>query len=94
MNRTKRHGRKGTGNSLQRNYNSILETTHIVPPSTSPHYSNSATPRPSRIWDIAEQFDIRQDTVSDHVSAIIAKLGAANRTEAVAIALRKHLLKV
>ena len=44
--------------------------------------------------DIARQFGIRQDGVSDHVSAILRKLGAANRTEAVAIALRKHLLKI
>ena len=32
--------------------------------------------------------------VKGHVNTIFAKLGAANRTEAVAIALRKHLLKV
>lgn len=43
--------------------------------------------------DMARQFGIRQDGVNDHVRAILAKLGAANRTEAVAIALRKHLLK-
>ena len=30
----------------------------------------------------------------DHVNAILLKIGAANRTEAVAIALRKHLLKI
>ena len=44
--------------------------------------------------DIAHLFGIRQDGVNDHVRAILAKLGEANRTEAVAIALRKHLLKV
>ena len=44
--------------------------------------------------DIAKLLGIRQDGVNDHVSAILQKLGAANRTEAVAIALRKHLLKV
>ena len=44
--------------------------------------------------DIARQFGIRQDGVNDHVRAILAKIGAANRTEAVAIALRKHLLKI
>ena len=37
---------------------------------------------------------IRQDGVNDHVRAILAKIGAANHTEAVAIALRKHLLKI
>lgn len=42
--------------------------------------------------DIAHQLGIRLDGVNDHVRAILAKIGAANRTEAVAIALRKHLL--
>ena len=44
--------------------------------------------------DIAKQLGIRQDGVNIHVNAILQKIGAANRTEAVAIALRKHLLKV
>ena len=44
--------------------------------------------------DIARQLGIRQDGVNEHVSSILHKLGAANRTEAVAIALRKHLLKI
>ena len=42
--------------------------------------------------DIAQQLGIRQDTVNDHVSSILEKLNAANRTEAVSIAMRKHLL--
>ena len=44
--------------------------------------------------DIARQLGIRQDGVNDHVRAILQKIGAANRTEAVAIAMRKHLLKL
>ena len=43
--------------------------------------------------DISAQLGIRQDRVDEHVAAILTKIGAANRTEAVAIALRKHLLK-
>ena len=43
--------------------------------------------------DIAKQLNIREDSVKEHLTAIFAKLGAANRSEAVAIALRKHLLK-
>jgi len=43
--------------------------------------------------EIAKQFDISTDGVKQHVMAIFKKLGAANRSEAVAIALRKHLLK-
>ena len=43
--------------------------------------------------DIAKQFSIRRSSVKDHLTAIFEKLGAANRSEAVSIALRKHLLK-
>ena len=44
--------------------------------------------------EIAQQLGIRRDSVEDHINALFAKLGAANRAEAVAIALRKHLLKI
>lgn len=44
--------------------------------------------------EIAFQLGISSRSVDEHVNAIIAKIGAANRTEAVAIALRKHLLKL
>ena len=43
--------------------------------------------------DIAKQLGIRRDGVKEHVNAILTKIGASNRTEAVAIARRKHLLK-
>lgn len=43
--------------------------------------------------EIAIQLGIRRDGVDRHVNAILAKVGAANRAEAVAIALRKHLLR-
>lgn len=42
--------------------------------------------------DIAELLHIRIDSVEEHVNGILTKIDAANRTEAVAIALRKHLL--
>ena len=44
--------------------------------------------------DIAKQLGIRRDGVKQHINAILSKIGASNRTEAVAIALRKHLLKI
>ena len=43
--------------------------------------------------DIAKQFSIRRSSVKDNLTAIFKKLGAANRSEAVSIALRKHLLE-
>ena len=44
--------------------------------------------------EIAKQLGISLDMVKEHVETLFQKIGAANRTEAVAIALRKHLLKV
>lgn len=43
--------------------------------------------------DIAELLGLSTESVSEHVGAIRQKIGAANRTEAVAIAMRKYLLK-
>ena len=43
---------------------------------------------------IAAKLGISAYTVNQHLDAIRKKLGAANRAEAVAIALRKHLLKI
>ena len=42
--------------------------------------------------DIAKQLGISVDMVKEHVESLFQKIGAANRTEAVAIAFRKHLL--
>ena len=44
--------------------------------------------------DIATELGIREDRVKDHVNAILTRLNAANRTEAVAIAMRKQLLNL
>lgn len=44
--------------------------------------------------DIAYKLGISAPVVRDYLKAIFAKIGAANRAEAVAIALRKHLLKI
>lgn len=43
--------------------------------------------------DIARQLGIAEITVKGHLSVIFAKLGAATRAEAAAIALRRQLLK-
>ena len=44
--------------------------------------------------DMADLLGISVTVVKEHITSLYAKLGAANRTEAVAIALRKHLLKI
>ena len=43
--------------------------------------------------DIAKQFSIQRSSVKDHLTAFFAKLSAANRSEAISIALRKQLIK-
>lgn len=44
--------------------------------------------------DIAKQLGISIRSVEEHVNHILERIGAANRAEAVGIALRKHLLKI
>lgn len=44
--------------------------------------------------DIAKELGITPTTVREYTIALFQKIGAANRSEAVAIALRKHLLKI
>ena len=43
--------------------------------------------------DIASQLGISLDMVKEHTTSLFAKLGVANRTEAVAIPMRKHLVR-
>ena len=44
--------------------------------------------------EIAKQYGITYDGVKAHLKVIFGKLGVTGRTEAIAIALRKHLLKI
>lgn len=44
--------------------------------------------------DIAKKTGLSANSIRDHMTLIFNKLSAANRAEAVAIALRKHLLKI
>lgn len=44
--------------------------------------------------DIASKFNLSEGGVKKHLSLIFSKLGVTSRSEAVAIALRKHLLKI
>jgi NarL family two-component system response regulator LiaR len=43
--------------------------------------------------EIAERLIVSQSTVKFHVSNILSKLGVTGRTEAVAIAVKRHLVK-
>lgn len=43
---------------------------------------------------IATQFGISPESVKTHINKLFEKIGASNRSEAVTIALRKHLLKI
>jgi LuxR family quorum sensing-dependent transcriptional regulator len=45
-------------------------------------------------WEIGEILDIAKRTVDEHVQQTFRKLGAVNRTQAVAIALRNHLISI
>lgn len=44
--------------------------------------------------EIARQFNLSEITIKKHLSTIFEHLGVSNRTEAAALALRKHLLKI
>jgi len=44
--------------------------------------------------DISKQLGISLNAVKQHIRAVFTKLGAANRAEAAAIAIRRHLLKI
>ena len=44
--------------------------------------------------EIARQLNVTKACIKFHVLTILRKLNVANRSEAVAIALRKHLLKI
>jgi len=44
--------------------------------------------------EIGDQLGISRTVAKEHVENLLVKLGAANRTEAVAIALRKQLVKI
>lgn len=44
--------------------------------------------------EISKRLNLSPFTVNEHLDAVRRKLGAANRAEAIAIALKKHLLKI
>ena len=71
----------------------ILKTDPPVP-SLSPRQSEvlESVARGLSNRDISILLGISIDMVKEHINALFVKLGVANRTEAVAFALRKHIL--
>ena len=65
-------------------------------PKLSPRQSEilSSIVRGLSTEDVARQLGLSVQMVKEHLSATFEKIGANNRAEAVAIALRKHLLKI
>jgi LuxR family transcriptional regulator, quorum-sensing system regulator BjaR1 len=45
-------------------------------------------------WEIGEILGIAKRTVDEHAQTAFRKLGAANRTQAVALAVRKRLINI
>ena len=45
-------------------------------------------------WEIGEILDIAKRTVDEHVQSAVRKLGAVNRTHAVALAIRDHVVEI
>ncbi|MCK5642492.1 MAG: response regulator transcription factor, partial [Gammaproteobacteria bacterium] len=43
--------------------------------------------------EIAERLVVSRSTIKHHVSAILSKLGASSRTEAVALAIKHNLVE-
>ena len=72
-----------------------LPTSCTEPPAFTERQMDvlAAAARGLQNQDIAKMLGVSKDMVKAHMKVIFQKLGAANRAEAVAIALRKHLLK-
>jgi LuxR family transcriptional regulator, quorum-sensing system regulator BjaR1 len=45
-------------------------------------------------WEIGEILDIAKRTVDEHVQSAVRKLRAVNRTHAVALAIRDHVVEI
>ena len=73
----------------------VLATNPPLPP-LSPRQTEILTAIADGLSNaqIAAQYDISMESVKTHVKRLLGKIGAANRSEAAAIALRKHLLKI
>ena len=93
-------GRAGTRQSLERAL--ALQERIAAQPSRAPRYPDGLTEREAEVLrlvamgktdrEIAEAIFIATRTASTHVSNILSKIGAANRTEAASYANRQGLV--
>ena len=86
----------------------LMMTTTVLTSCTSDNEDNPSTSNQEAIMvntaalydelgirsEMAQVLGISVTVVKEHISALYGKLGASNRTEAVAIALRKRLLEL
>ncbi|RUW63534.1 helix-turn-helix transcriptional regulator [Mesorhizobium sp. M7A.F.Ca.US.008.03.1.1] len=92
--RSGRHERFNTGDGEP--FEDEASDEHVVRPSLSPREGEVlallAEGAPNKV--IARRLNISVHTAKFHVAAILIKLGAANRTDAIAIAMRQGLVLV
>lgn len=83
------------GKAISPEIQQMLDKTKPIPP-LSPRQSEilESVVRGLSNKDIAKLLGISAPMVNEHLTAIFSKIGAANRAEAIGIALRKHLLKI
>jgi DNA-binding NarL/FixJ family response regulator len=86
----------------------VVDAWLVAPPRQTPNeneaFAEPLTPREREVLEllaegltnktIAARLDISDQTAKFHVASICGKLGAANRTEAVRIALRRGLVTI
>ena len=85
-----------TGERIVSHEVSRLFIESAPPPDLSPRQLEvlEAVTRGLTNTEIATALNISNNSVKEYLSTVFAKIGAANRSEAVTIALRKHLLKM
>jgi len=83
------------GTAIAPEIQQMLDSSTPIPPlSPRQHEILESVVRGFTNRDISKQLGISAPTVNEHLNALFTKIGASNRAEAVAIALRKHLLKI
>ena len=81
--------------ALAEKHNAVIRKIREIPPWEWGEEFLELEPQVLRFLSaFAKQLGISVDMVKKHMNALMQKMNAANRSEAVAIALRKQLLKI